>query len=362
VDILDGLIDQGYNSRMDLRTLNINAMSLKNTTEIPPRIPQYSSSFLKPKLYLELSPELKNCGGLRTHGLFKKNGAFNGCVCSDKQSVPTLVSVVTAVFNGDRYIRETILSVLDQSYENIEYIIIDGGSTDGTLDILREYDYAIDYWISEPDFGISDAFNKGINLSTGKIIGLINADDWYSPDAIKIIAENHAVYPQHILHGNIQFWTDQNTKAYIFYGNDSLLPYRASMNHPTVFVPREIYENVGLYSIKYKMAMDIEWLGRAKKQGVLFFHVGMVLANMRRGGISDHNWLASYLESMKARHELKVPIIYNTFLFFQAIVLTASRKILERLGFDGVIRFYRNKFSIGKKNNENIVKIRNSIF
>ena len=96
-----------------------------------------------------------------------------------------LVSIVTIVYNGEKHLEQTIQSVLNQTYSNIEYIIIDGGSKDNTINIIEKYSDRLAYWISEKDNGISDAFNKGIAKSTGEIVGLINADDWYDFDAIK---------------------------------------------------------------------------------------------------------------------------------------------------------------------------------
>ena len=95
-----------------------------------------------------------------------------------------LVSIVTVVYNGAATIERTIASVLGQSYPNIEYIIVDGGSTDGTLDILRAHEDRVDLWVSERDGGIYDAMNKGVALCTGEWVGLINADDWYVDDAV----------------------------------------------------------------------------------------------------------------------------------------------------------------------------------
>ena len=100
-----------------------------------------------------------------------------------------LVSIITPVRNAAYTLGQTITSVLSQTYPNIETIVVDGGSEDGTLDILRSFDHGINLWISEPDAGISDAFNKGIALATGDIIGIINADDWYEPEAVATIIE-----------------------------------------------------------------------------------------------------------------------------------------------------------------------------
>ena len=102
-----------------------------------------------------------------------------------------LVSIITVVFNGERFIEKTINSVISQTYKNIEYIIIDGGSTDKTLDIIRQYEDRIDYWISEPDNGIYNAMNKGIKLSRGKLIGLINSDDWYMENAVETVVARY---------------------------------------------------------------------------------------------------------------------------------------------------------------------------
>lgn len=94
------------------------------------------------------------------------------------------VSIITVVYNGVKNIEQTIKSVLHQTYSNIEYIVIDGGSTDGSLDIIKKYSDSISYWVSEADKGIYDAMNKGISKATGDLIGIINSDDWYEPDAI----------------------------------------------------------------------------------------------------------------------------------------------------------------------------------
>lgn len=120
----------------------------------------------------------KLTGGLRTKNYYKKN----------LTGMP-LVSIITCVFNGEKYIEETILSVLWQTYDNIEYIVIDGGSTDSTVNIIRKYEEYLDFWISERDNGLYDALAKGISLSTGSICGYINADDLFHHNALAIVSE-----------------------------------------------------------------------------------------------------------------------------------------------------------------------------
>src|ERR1044072_3693479 len=103
--------------------------------------------------------------------------------------MPT-VSIITVVFNAEKHLEQTINSVLAQTFTDIEYIIIDGGSTDGSVGIIKKYEGQLSYWISEKDKGIADAFNKGITRATGEIIGLINADDWYEPDTVRLVVEH----------------------------------------------------------------------------------------------------------------------------------------------------------------------------
>ena len=130
-------------------------------------------------LFLPPNPERKREGGLRTKGYFKRS-YDEASALSDNSPLP-LVTIITVVFNGEKYLQQTIQSVINQTYDNVEYVVIDGGSTDGTVDIIRKYEDKIDYWVSEPDQGIYDAMNKGIQLAGGEIVGLINSDDCYHP-------------------------------------------------------------------------------------------------------------------------------------------------------------------------------------
>ena len=136
--------------------LDENFSTTQLLTQEKPILEQNAEDKFETILFLPESENRKGEGGLRTKGYFKKS-------YDDKP----LISIITVVFNGERYLEQTIQSVIDQTYDNVEYIIIDGGSTDGTLDIIKKYEDKIDYWVSEKDNGIYDAMNKGIKVCYG---------------------------------------------------------------------------------------------------------------------------------------------------------------------------------------------------
>lgn len=182
----------------------------------------------------------KSEGGLRTPGYFK-------------QSLPgkPLITVVTVVFNGEKHLEETILSVLKQTYDNVEYIIIDGGSTDGTVEIIRKYERLIDYWVSEPDNGIYDAMNKAATLATGDWLYVLGSDDRLYPNSLDQIAfclrDNSVVY-----YGNVTMLSDG--RAYDGYFNSYKLMYY-NICHQSIFYPRSVFDYYK-YETKYKTHAD----------------------------------------------------------------------------------------------------------
>jgi glycosyltransferase involved in cell wall biosynthesis len=214
-----------------------------------------------------------------------------------KQSEPNrpLVSVITVVLNGEKYLEQTIKSVLSQTYNNIEYIIIDGQSTDKTLDIIKKHESNIDYWLSEKDGGIYDAMNKGINLAKGEIIGILNADDFYSPDAILNVTNTFLKTDADVLHGDI-----------ILLNNDiqtrmqpeiHKMMQQPSVFHPTCFVKKQVYLKIGAFNTSYKISADYDFLLRSLKSNFKFEYIPHVLTYFRPGGMSAS--CASNLEGYK---------------------------------------------------------------
>ena len=180
-------------------------------------------------------------------------------------------SIITVVYNSEKYLEETIKSVFNQSFKNFEYIIIDGGSSDGTYRIIKKYEKKIDYWISEKDNGIYDAFNKGMNLSSGKYIGIVNSDDILLPNALALLDQYDKENP------NIDFIFGSVKKHWgILHGYRPEKIYYSwgfySSHSTGFFIKRKSEKKVGLYNLKYKFHADYDYFYRMivkhKLQGV----------------------------------------------------------------------------------------------
>lgn len=258
-----------------------------------------------------------------------------------------LVSIITIVFNGEQYLEQTIQSVLQQSYPHIEYIIIDGGSSDGTVDIIKKYEQGLAYWISEKDKGVSDAFNKGIEKAKGEIIGLINADDWYERDTVKKVVE--AISSYDVCYGDLRYWKKEKPEV-VFTGDHRYLQHEMTLNHPTVFIRRSIYQQFGQFDLAYKYAMDYDLLLRLKLKGCRFIHIPEVLANMRWEGISDQQWLKACREVSAIKNKYMPHKALGTRLYFlKQITSISTGKFLQSIHLHKVVRFYRSRLSPVKK-------------
>lgn len=177
------------------------------------------------------------------------------------------VSVITVTLNSRQYIERAIKSLLSQTYGNIEHVIIDGGSTDGTLEILDKYRDKIDFFVSEPDKGLYDAMNKGINHSTGDILYFFNSDDrFYDKDVIKKAVYYFSKKRADFIYGDIvNYHVDAQNYSYGRYPNFITKRHfiRSTIGHPATFFHRRCFEKVGVFDIRYKIVSDYEWFLRA---------------------------------------------------------------------------------------------------
>ncbi len=178
-----------------------------------------------------------------------------------------LVSIITVVYNGEKYLEETIQSIINQTYENIEYIIIDGGSTDGTLDIVKKYENKISYWVSEADKGIYDAMNKGIKVSNGEIIGIVNADDALYPNTVNYVQELMVSKSLDYTYGAVYLMDEEGVvfgeTTYMSQEDMALNKYTdMPFPHPSMFVRKKVYEAIGLYSLQFRLSADYDFVLR----------------------------------------------------------------------------------------------------
>lgn len=195
-----------------------------------------------------------------------------------------LVSIITVVLNGEQHLEQTILSVLNQTYNNIQYIIIDGGSTDRSIDIIKTYESKIDYWKSEKDNGIYDAMNKGLAMATGSIIGIINSDDYYLLDSIETIVECDKKANVDIYYGNMEI---SGAESLTLKPNIENMYKMPSIFHPTCFIKKTVYDNIGSFNSTYKISGDYDFLLRCLKKQMIFYYVPKTLTVFRPGGLSS---------------------------------------------------------------------------
>jgi len=206
------------------------------------------------------------------------------------------ISIVTISYNSAKTIRDTIESVLSQTYPNLEYVIVDGASTDNTLEIIQEYESRFAgkmHWISEPDNGLYDAMNKGIRMATGDLVGILNSDDFYHrPESIEIIAEAFTDKRLKAVFADIRFVAPDNLEKTVrYYSSAKFTPKRFRFGfmpaHPTFFTYKKYFEKFGYYQTDYVMAADYELLIRFLYVHKLKYkYLPMDLLKMRQGGRS----------------------------------------------------------------------------
>ena len=208
------------------------------------------------------------------------------------------ISIITVSFNSAKTIKETIESILIQDYNNIEYIIIDGGSSDETINIVKSYSEKISYFISEKDNGIYDAMNKGIKVATGDIVGILNSDDFY-PNSFVLsnVAKTFKKYNCDAVYGDLVYVNKKDTtqiKRYWQAGNynTSKIKNGWMLPHPTFFVKKVMYNRYGLYNTDLKSAADYEMILKLLyKENISVQYIPMILVKMRMGGASNSTFL-----------------------------------------------------------------------
>lgn len=240
---------------------------------------------------------------------------------------PVQLSIITVTYNSRKTIERTILSVLGQKQPGIEYIVIDADSVDGTQEVVRSFGSDIDLFVSEPDKGISDGFNKGISLAKGKIIGLINSDDCLLPgSAQKIIGYFRDNPDCQVVHGDLLLYSGTQLVKTVTPARRWWYPWRLVLfNHPATFVLRSVYNKCGLFSLDYDIAMDVEIYLRWLSSCIRVEYFPEPLVAMYYGGVSNRRPYEGYREVYRALVEYGYPR-------FPAWLLYISKCLLHNIG------------------------------
>lgn len=286
--------------------LNSQYSTTRCVTRTSPVIVNKPEDKITSVLFLPEHLERKAEGGLRTQGLFKYN-----------QENKPLISVITVVFNGAQYLEQTIKSVIEQTYDNVEYIIIDGGSTDGTLDIIKQYEGQIDYWVSEADEGIYNAMNKGLSTATGEYLNFMNAGDWFV-DKYTILSIDFINTRAGLIYGNHEIRYSTINKS-IKAKSISEIYKGMIFCHQSMFISRKIHREFPYNYKEYKVSADFN----------LIFNY-----------IVPHEHSLYYMDSVLSSIEAKGESNKNIFLTireYKNIVLTRTN--FFRIKFYYIMRF-----------------------
>lgn len=244
------------------------------------------------------------------------------------------ISIITATYNSAATVRHTFDSILGQTYLDIDYIVVDGGSTDGTIDIIKQYEPRFGSrlrWISEPDHGIYDAMNKGIRMAKGDVIGILNSDDFFSSDDIlSTVASNIAGVDA--VYADIHFVRpDDLGRSVRYYSSKRFRPWAIRFGympaHPSFYVRRYVYERYGLYSLDYKIASDFDMMVRLFcRHHIKTQYIEKDFVTMRTGGISTSHLSHRLLITKEDARACRNNGVYSNVLLCSVKYLT---KILE---------------------------------
>ena len=217
----------------------------------------------------------------------------------ESTSEKPLLSIVTAVLNRKDSLQRTIDSVAGQSYRNVEHVIIDGGSTDGTIDVLRANESRLAYWTSEPDEGIFDAMNRGVATSRGEFIAILNSDDYYAPGALESVVATIATTHCDVAYGDYIFVVqDVGMEKEIVASTE--LELGMTIGH-AIFISRKVYERIGMYDARYRYSADLDFALRMRSDGVKFAKVldGRALQYFSSGGAAEAHLFSASLEATR---------------------------------------------------------------
>lgn len=258
------------------------------------------------------------------------------------------ISIITATFNSAKTLEATIQSVLAQQYLNLEHIIIDGGSTDGTVEIIKKYEQKIAKYVSEKDSGLYDAMNKGIAFSTGEMVAFLNSDDIYVNNPLQSVAATLSEKPAiDVIYANAQVTSDVRP-PYIYKSKYPITKndfWRTPIIHPSMFTKREALERVGRFSTDYRIGADFEIILKLYLAKCTFCYHNTVWASMRGGGLSERNWDRGMFEIFSICRHYNQLNWFITAMLAWCFIKTQVTMSAEKSGFlKNILLIYRKTF------------------
>lgn len=249
-----------------------------------------------------------------------------------KNEQDIMVSIVTVCYNSEKTVRDTIESVLHQTYTNIEYWIIDGQSKDSTVHIAKEYESAfkergMKYSIvSEPDQGIYDAMNKGTSRASGELVGILNSDDWYETNAIERVVDTYRKTGFDLFYADIRLIKPDGSEI-IKHSRYRKYATSRDWNHPTTFVKRSIYDR---FQFQCRFVYD-DWdfILRVRNAGYKIVVLNEVLANFRMGGASNEGGFRRAMKKVQERYTIYRQNGMSRFYFFECFVHEMAKAMLK---------------------------------
>lgn len=287
----------------------------------------------------------------RPHPLRKSGGRRFAAIPPRSRDLP-LVSVFTIVRNARETLPQTISSIIGQSYQNIEYIVIDGASTDGTLEVIRQFEEKIDLWISEPDLGTADAASKAIGHATGDLIFWLSADDWAERDHVKHAVETLCASKADFVFGNSSYY-EGNILTFTQLGDPnyatSITYQMPRLNSDSVVIKKACFDRIGLFDLRYKAASDYEWFLRLHVHGGVGFYDPRLNICHRLGGISSKHYVRALYEVRLAciQHGFSSSRATRAFLvhYIRRKLRQSAQIILPKAAYRSILRWVRAGYS-----------------
>lgn len=254
------------------------------------------------------------------------------------------ITIITVVFNNEATIGDTIESVRAQNYPNMEYIVVDGLSKDGTLNRIHERRDIITRLISEKDFGIYDAMNKGISLATGEVIGFINGDDFYMPGVLAKVAEAFRDPALEACYGDLCYVRQNDISTVVRHWRSSPFVPRSFEEgwcppHPTFFVRREVYKRLGSFNLTYRIAADVELMMRfLERHRITSKYLPGIMVKMRMGGTTNRSWKNILQQNKEVLRALKTHgLTANPVHFFAKKLISRSMQVVRAALLKGAL-------------------------